>query len=177
MSNNELMHYGVPGMKWGKRKANPQYQAMIEARKNRKQARKTYNKAYNNSTSILQNLQFNKADNQRRATAMMDAAKKYNAADAAYKKAKLAYKNAGKTPPAKQNSANESSKTQAQQKLKKTTIKKKTNTGKKKATKILQSGAKASIKTVGFGAQMATRMMQNNVVYGTTGALFDRIYK
>ena len=32
MNDNELMHYGVPGMKWGKRKAQPQNRVQNETR-------------------------------------------------------------------------------------------------------------------------------------------------
>lgn len=53
---------------------------------------------------------------------------------------------------------------------------KKVNSGKKKAKKIVQSGVRATAKTVGYGAQVVARMMQNNMVYGASGAMFDSMY-
>lgn len=51
-SNNtdELMHYGVPGMKWGKRKVRPQSGLDI-AKSNYKTAKKEYSKSYNKAYS------------------------------------------------------------------------------------------------------------------------------
>ena len=86
-NTNDLTHYGIPGMKWGHRKARP-VSNLDRARIARKQANKEYDKAYRNANSLILNSQFNKADNQRRNKAMMDAAKKANAADKAYKQAK-----------------------------------------------------------------------------------------
>lgn len=59
---------------------------------------------------------------------------------------------------------------------KKTTAKK-VSKGSKTAKKILQTGVKATGKTVSIGAQMAVRMIQNQMVYDTTGAIFDSIYR
>lgn len=52
----------------------------------------------------------------------------------------------------------------------------KINSGKNKAKKIVQSGVRVTAKTVGYGAQVAARMLQTNMVYNTTGAIFDSIY-
>ena len=47
---------------------------------------------------------------------------------------------------------------------------------KKTMSKIAGQTLKTSAKVAGYGAQVVTRMMQNNVVMGTTGAMFDNIY-
>jgi hypothetical protein len=46
--NAELYHYGVKGMKWGHRKAQPQSD-LQKARSNVKAANKAYNKSYNDA--------------------------------------------------------------------------------------------------------------------------------
>ena len=54
--SDELKHYGVPGMKWGHRKARPQSEVST-ARKAYRQAKRdfdrSYNKAYNRSLAGL----------------------------------------------------------------------------------------------------------------------------
>lgn len=48
MNNNELMHYGIRGMKWGKRKAQPANDVQ-RARAAYKKANKEYSKAYDSA--------------------------------------------------------------------------------------------------------------------------------
>lgn len=165
-SDGELMHYGVPGMKWGHRKARPQSD-LDRARSNYRVAKGQYNKAFkkaNRYSSVHPISQFvgkkAKAESDKRWGDAIDKAKAVDSAKKAYKEAKVDHKNAKKAMRNKQ-TQKVSSKKQA---------------GRKKAKKILQTGVKASAKTVSIGAQMAARMMQNNVVYGTSGAIFDRIY-
>lgn len=55
--------------------------------------------------------------------------------------------------------------------------KKKASAGKKKAQKIIQSGAKATAKTVGYGAQVAARMIQNAMVYNALDATYKSVYR
>ena len=111
--NNELYHYGVPGMKWGHRKAptitvnqrstnrkvasaQQAKQRMKAAKKAYKSANKAFDKAYRNSNSWLLNSQFDKADNKRRNEAALQAAQKAERAHNAYKKAKANYKMSNK---------------------------------------------------------------------------------
>lgn len=111
MNENELMHYGVPGMKWGKRKARYEgistdgskkrayeqsRQALIKAKQNKKSANRSFDRAYRDANSLILNSQFNKADNKKRNDAMMDAAKKSESANKQYKAAKKAMKVAKK---------------------------------------------------------------------------------
>ena len=70
---DELMHYGVPGMRWGHRKnryagvstdgskkraAEKARQQMIAAKKNKRVMQKKYNRAFNDNASVVKNLQF-----------------------------------------------------------------------------------------------------------------------
>lgn len=47
---NELIHYGIPGMKWGHRKAVPMT-SVDRARVNYRAAKKTYNRSFNKASS------------------------------------------------------------------------------------------------------------------------------
>lgn len=104
---DELMHYGVPGMRWGHRKnryagvstdgskrraAEQARQQMISAKKNKRAKQKAFDKAYN-ETQKLKNWfgeRGEKAGNaaERAAAASNKADKQYKAAKKAYKAAK-----------------------------------------------------------------------------------------
>jgi hypothetical protein len=71
-------------------------QRLKDAKLNRKKNMKAFNKAYNDSTSLLNVLQFDKAANKRRDATLMDTAKKADSADRKYKAAKKAMKVAKK---------------------------------------------------------------------------------
>lgn len=103
-----LCHYGVKGMKWGRRKANytsittdgskrrayDNAQKRLEtARANKKVAQKVYNKSFNKATSLRGAYGKNSKANVDR---MMEAAKASNKADRQYKAAKQAAKAAKK---------------------------------------------------------------------------------
>lgn len=101
---DELYHYGVPGMRWGHRKAiqissssvGNARARMKQAKANKKAANKKFDKAYRDSNSWILNSQFDKKDRQNRNKALIDAAEKSAKADSQYKKAKKAYKLAKK---------------------------------------------------------------------------------
>ena len=107
--DEELMHYGIPGMKWGHRKAvlpqvsqsstNKKVANAAQAKQNMKAAKKAYksankafNKAYRNSNSWILNSQFDKADYKKRQDVSLQAAQKAEKSKQAYKKAKANYK-------------------------------------------------------------------------------------
>ena len=105
-NENELYHYGVPGMKWGVRRAgmNPAVSAsrqrMMSAKANYKAAKKGYNKAFNSAYGysrrhwIGSNVKRSKhyGESNRRFVEAMNAANKQNAAKSKYKQAKKDYK-------------------------------------------------------------------------------------
>ena len=105
IQNDELMHYGIPGMRWGHRKARPikggqsssaAYLRMQKAKSNKKIASRSFNSAYRHDRSLIRRSQFDKADNKRSSQELMKAAQKSNKADMEYKKAKKAYKSVKK---------------------------------------------------------------------------------
>lgn len=115
---DELMHYGVPGMRWGHRKnryagvstdgskrraAEKARQQMIAAKRNKKSANKAYSKAYNkayNYSGTHAISQFvgkaQKAESNKRWDDAAAKGKIANKADKQYKAAKKAYKAAKK---------------------------------------------------------------------------------
>lgn len=94
MTDNELMHYGVLGMKWGKRKAQPANDVQ-RTRAAYKKANKEYSKAYDSAygySSRHMVSQFAgkkaKAESDKRWADATAKAKAANAAKSAYKAAK-----------------------------------------------------------------------------------------
>ena len=115
MNENELMHYGVPGMKWGKRKARYEgistdgskkrayeqsRQALIKAKQNKKAALKTYSKTYDNwrnkAIADLSPIKKHRDASKKRYEDTIKTAKAANSAEKQYKAAKKAMKVAKK---------------------------------------------------------------------------------
>jgi hypothetical protein len=112
-NENELYHYGVPGMKWGKRKARPSPTTDGSAKKAYEKAKAKTAKARDerDATKTLYNKAFNRAYNKnhpyslsrekrqasdKRWEEVADKAKKLNTANSKYKAAKKAEKAAKK---------------------------------------------------------------------------------
>lgn len=101
---DELYHYGVLGMKWGKRKAQPVSSTRKNydgAKKAYKTANKEYSKAYNKAYRYSSNHLISQFSSKKRSQIsdsnwndVYDKAKKANQAKNAYKKAKNARKTA-----------------------------------------------------------------------------------
>ena len=102
MYNNELYHYGVPGMRWGHRKAQPisaERRRYNSAKGAAKSARKGYNKAFNKAYGYSSRHPISqyvgkkaKAESNKRWNDAHDKATKLNKDKAAYKQAKKDYK-------------------------------------------------------------------------------------
>lgn len=93
--NDELMHYGVPGMKWGHRKAAPTT-SVDRARANYRAARKTYNrsfnKAYNRSLAAYSPSKKQRKANDARWDKAANDAKRLKEAKSVYKAEKKQFK-------------------------------------------------------------------------------------
>ena len=90
-ANDELYHYGVKGMRWGHRKARPESE-LRTARSNLKNARKTYNKSYNDAYSYSQRHLISQYTNSKRRSESDARWDKANRDADAYNKASKEYK-------------------------------------------------------------------------------------
>lgn len=95
MEDNELQHYGIPGMRWGRRKARPMtaYEARVaKAKAAYKAANKQYNrdfsKAYDRSIAAYSPFKKHRQANEERWGAAYDSAAKLKQAKKDYKQAK-----------------------------------------------------------------------------------------
>lgn len=105
IKNNDLYHYGIPGMRWGHRKRTPLETSntrskydnakskLHEARINKRSANAAYSKTFDDSRKLMNQFgsrkkQYNKA--------LAKTANDSNKADSKYKKAKNDYKKAKK---------------------------------------------------------------------------------
>lgn len=101
--DEELMHYGVVGMRWGHRKAVPTssiYNKVQSTKASYKQAKKAYNRSYNkayNYTNAHPIIQFTnkkkKAESDKRWSDAIDKANALDKAKTTYKQAKSDRKN------------------------------------------------------------------------------------
>ena len=95
--DNSLMHYGVPGMRWGRRKASAN---TLTKRAAYRQAKKEYNKAYNRADAraiaAFSPSKKQREANDKRWQDAFDKGTALNKAKAEYKKAKQADKKAFK---------------------------------------------------------------------------------
>ena len=143
----ELKHFGVKGMKWGRRKAKTDYTA--QARTARESAAE-----WDEMAKYAEQRGKTKKAAKYRANAAKDRA------DASAYERQATPKTSGAPRPSNP--------------------KKTRSAGKKSVAKTMkkvgQSTIKGAAKTASYGAQVLARMMQNNVVYGTTGAMFDSMY-
>ena len=99
MNNEELMHYGIPGMKWGHRKAQTTSSTYNKVRSTKaayKQAKKQYSKDFNKAYGYTTRHPISqfvgkkaKAESDRRWDKAYDSADKVNSTKSAYKKAKI----------------------------------------------------------------------------------------
>lgn len=102
MNNNELYHYGIPGMRWGHRKSQPNTAASRRYQSSKlayKQSKKEYNKAFNKATNYSSRRPISqfvgkkaKAESDKRWADAYDKAAKLNKDKADYKRAKKDYK-------------------------------------------------------------------------------------
>lgn len=120
MNNNELYHYGVLGMKWGKRKARPTTNASkvaakkatyddlkkqyLSAKADKRAATKEWSKTYNQATKLRNSFGEKKQMYEKKVEEAGEAA---NRAYDNHKSAKSAYKQAKKDYKAEINKTNE----------------------------------------------------------------------
>ena len=90
MNNNELIHYGVKGMKWGHHKANPYVTSMQNARSRYKNNKKQINSAYTKAGEAYDRATKGGKISNKKADRALDAAADKWASDR--KSAKAAYK-------------------------------------------------------------------------------------
>ena len=99
---NELYHYGIPGMRWGHRKVQPNTAASRRYQSSKlayKQSKKEYNKAFNKAMNYSSRRPISqfvgkkaKAESDKRWADAYDKAAKLNKDKSDYKRAKKDYK-------------------------------------------------------------------------------------
>lgn len=136
---NELYHYGVPGMKWGHRRA--QKRAAIN------RYRREYNKSEAGKSSL------SRAYSKITGADKMYAQMRYNLSKTKNNKTSSVATKSNKTTKKPENKKPNATKNKSPKKT--------TGTGKKTAKKVLQKTAGTSLKAASLAAQMGLRAVQN----------------
>lgn len=144
-SFNELYHYGVPGMKWGHRKA----QERVQKRTAINRYRNEYNKSQIGKSSL------SRAYSKLTGADKIYAQSRYNMS----KSSRVSSKSSSNTSGTKQGASNSKPKTSTGNKAKKP--KRVASSGKKKAKKALQKTGNIALKTTGVLAANGLRAIQN----------------
>ena len=143
----ELSHYGVKGMKWGRRKARPDYAG--QARLARESSREWTEMArYAEQKGKAKRA----AKYRQRAASDLAEAREYE-------------RQAGPKKSAKSNSSPKQKATSGKKAVKKT------------MQKVGQRTIKSSAKAASIGLQMVTQMIRTQQAYNTAGYMFDDLYR
>ena len=138
-SSDDIMHYGIPGMRWGHRKAKAQAISRYRNEYNKKQAGKSsLSKAYSKITG----------------------------ADKIYAEARY---NMSKSKAAALKSSNKSTKKPISNNTAHKDLKKATKSGQKKTKKVLSKNSGKAVKAIGKSANLGLSMVQSLYNISDTG--------
>lgn len=165
--DDELMHYGVPGMKWGRRKSPTAYGGSItKSGKYKASNGVVIARSANKRAAAMRRFGVSAGGRMLAAIGSTGLSAKQKDRMKKEQAALKEYYKVGGDKMLKDISANGGAKKTAAKKT----------AAKKTVSQMAGQTIKTSAKVAGYGAQVVARMMQNNVVIGTTGAMFDSIY-